>query len=515
MKHHHTALSFARSATFDRSSSNEGYIPLALRKYHDEKNFPIHLFRNRQGMAGKMLHNLLLRSTPNLKPDSAELLMRLASTPIEATLPIARYEGRSEQNVIIDRSLTLLNTSINFLGEGASANLTMPAGLINDDPIARTPIAIVGGGAAGIITYAALREVGFTKIELFEKRAQYGIWSQPNVNGGTKNNPRTLVFANRAQLETAAGNGTKDGAQVLSFLSVLAEKFLPSAVKKRIVSRIEPGQMSHRLIISEGDDLNFPIVINATGTGSPRPFDDHRRMRLSSNSERPQAVRWQVHDLKKEDAEGRRFIFIGLGNSTAEMISQIHDLQKKGVNCSYKILTHLTRDMIHNPSDAGALPNGKTARVFRDLSKPDLTGFQGDLPRSRTDYYKALGEGNIIPDVTSWGVIRNKLSYRQRNGTQHEVSYDKLYVLTGYQHTADDHHKMSVTVDADGAPFSDFDGEFRTAFLRYEGYFGIGAVMDGPSNRNATVIPGIMFRIPDLVYSVIMRAAQYQEAQII
>jgi hypothetical protein len=253
MKHHHTALSFARSATFDRSSSNEGYIPLALRKYHDEKNFPIHLFRNRQGMAGKMLHNLLLRSTPNLKPDSAELLMRLASTPIEATLPIARYEGRSEQNVIIDRSLTLLNTSINFLGEGASANLTMPAGLINDDPIARTPIAIVGGGAAGIITYSALREVGFNDISVFEKRGQYGIWSQPNVNGGTKNNPRTLVFANRAQLETAAGNGTKDGTHVLSFLSVLADKFSLRNVPKQGVNRIEPFQLDHRIIFSDGD----------------------------------------------------------------------------------------------------------------------------------------------------------------------------------------------------------------------------------------------------------------------
>jgi hypothetical protein len=43
----------------------------------------------------------------------------------------------------------------------------------------------------------------------------------------------------------------------------------------------------------------------------------------------------------------------------------------------------------------------------------------------------------------------------------------------------------------------------------FKGYFGIGAVLDAPLNRNAIVIPGIVFRAPDLLFGVIMRAVEY------
>lgn len=58
------------------------------------------------------------------------------------------------------------------------------------DKVASVPIAIIGTGAAGIITSAVLRDMGFTGITHFEKRKDtQGIWRQDNVAAGTKNNP--------------------------------------------------------------------------------------------------------------------------------------------------------------------------------------------------------------------------------------------------------------------------------------------------------------------------------------
>src|SRR5262245_31326209 len=101
---------------------------------------------------------------------------------------------------------------------------------------------------------------------------------------------------------------------------------------------------------------------------------------------REAGARWQ-HRLQFEDVVGKRLIFIGLGNSTAEMLRQMHDFLDGGVDTDYRVLTHYSVDAVFNPN-AYVYADGKLFRVFRDVSRPNLVDFQGDLSISRHDYYR-------------------------------------------------------------------------------------------------------------------------------
>jgi hypothetical protein len=149
-------------------------------------------------------------------------------------------------------------------------------------------------------------------------------------------------------------------------------------------------------------------------------------------------------------------------------------------------------------------------RVFRDVSAPNLTSYQGDLEHSRNDYFRALYGGKIIPDInndTPWDTVGKKMKAGYLNG---EFEFDQLYTLIGYKHDREELEALSIGTNQDGDALYDYDGEFIEQNSRgrkiQKGYFGMGAVLETKNNKNAIVIPGMMFRLPLTLFGIVMRA---------
>jgi len=514
---HQTALSFLRRVASPYAGDQRAYIVPALREFFTMKDFPLEALVAPNTTINYAISECLFRRASDFISTSSSFIAASASTDLNITLPISKYLSTPEQNIDIDRSMTLHNKGgSSFIGIGAAASIVARAFV--EAPVRDTPIGIIGRGAAGILTFAYLKKMGFRNIAIYEKKHDLGIWAQPNVNRGTKNNPRTLNFNGDPALAQAAGDGTKDGIHVKNFLDLVSTNNIPGfhEAEKRVISVIEPGQLNHKIHFDDGT-RSFPILINAAGTGKPRSYYDSTRMAYDGHSSGPsQAVRWQQAELSRDDMQGKRFLIVGLGNSAIEMIAQLNEGRRKGINVDYRVATHYPRDSIYNP-ETTVSSRGRPFRIFRDLSAPDLTGFQGDLDRSRYDYYRALTEDRIIYDVRGWNVVGHGASFECQKGKRQNYSYDRLYVLTGYEQSEAQLEQWGITSkveDGKHVPQYEYDGEFVTRYgNRHKGYFGIGALMDAPHNRNAVVIPGMMFRLPDLAFSVIMRAIEWNIEQ--
>ena len=441
-----------------------------------------------------------------------------------------RYIGSPAQNARIDRSLSIRkNPNTQFVGNGAAGfyggrTFDIVRGVRN------VPIAIIGNGAAGLIVAKALREIGFLNITSYEKSKDKGIWAQRNVFEGTRNNPRNIGI-----LGTVLKKAPGDGIEVVQFLESFRERGNLPVITNSIVE-VKPNNFAHKLILRNGSEATYPIVINAMGLGKPRPLNDPQRMTAPNHVP---AGRWQQPKLELNKIVGQRFIFVGLGNSTAEMIRQLHKAEDAGYEIDYRIITHYPRDAVYNPSDyvhgfCGSNDQSylRAYRVFRDISKPNLTSFQGDLPLARADYQRALINNRIISDVTDWKIRGEKIiTTKDRDHStgfrllriREELNFNQMFVLTGYKHDAATWNSMGIasavsSVYSETFPLYDFDGEFiaKPESLEgdrlHKGYFGFGAVLDAPHNRNAIVIPGMVFRLPDLLFGIIMRANEYDHS---
>lgn len=336
-----------------------------------------------------------------------------------------------------------------------------------------------------------------------------GIWSFPNVYKRSRNNPRDISFLGR-KLDKAPG----PGEEIHNFLKDLQGK---SGIVQEyaIVQKVLPKAFRHQVVLSTGEIFNFPIVINCMGLGKPVPLSDPRRM--VTNATNAQAgPRWQ-QELSREKVSGKRFIFIGLGNSTAEMIDQLYALKDQGVDVDFRIFTHYPKDAVQNP-ESYVSHEDRTFRVFRDLSKPNLVDFQGDLPASRRNYFRALQEGKIVSGVRRWEVAKDKNqigAFDEKGSILSDINFDRIFTLTGYKHTRETFHQMGCVTDENHecAKF-DFDGEFHSSSSSPsrnagKGYFGFGSILETPQNPNAIVIPGMIHRIGDLLFGVIMRATEH------
>ncbi|MES2006730.1 MAG: hypothetical protein V4436_01325 [Patescibacteria group bacterium] len=468
-----------------------------------------------QGFFGSMITSLYLREANHDEGGNIGLLNhfggRIRNLPPFGDFAV-HYTAEPQQNVDIDRVLTAVKQSPSrFTGEGAASYadfdyINLPRDYFN------VPIAIIGYGPAGIMIRYALAQLGFRNIVVIENRKKFGIWSQPNVVEGSRNNPRAVQFGDKTTLEKAPG----DGRGVVNFLSSLVF----GIESESYVNRVLPSDLGHQVFLKgSSEPFQYPIVINAVGVGKPVPISDPSRM--LGPDERVPAFRWQLPSLKEADVAGKKFVFIGLGNSTAEMLAQIHKFQDQGVDVDYRVVTHYPQDAVHNPSQS-VEAKGKVFRVFRDLNRPQLTSFQGDLEGSRTDYYRALYGNRIISDVRKWDVRDGKFGVwtgKKRSGSPlEEFEADSIYALVGYRHPPEFVESMGCSYDTElRCARHDYDGEFvktpgATGGDRvHKGYFGFGAVLNAPHNRNSTVIPGMAFRLPDILFGIIMRAGECQE----
>jgi len=500
---------YARPATLTHINARLLMQQWLREKEYDPRDIT---FLARTGTFAHLFRSLVLRGGG--RATGAETLYTYLARPHNGAFDVRqgleRYRGTGVQNQRIQTALKnglIEKTDGDYYGQGMAASVANLPGPDLSPALLGTPIAIIGFGAAGVIVAHTLRRFGFANLNIFHNRSHpNGIWDYENVYQRSRNNPRRLRLFDFA-LNAAPGSGR----EVRDFLNNLRQAYA-FRFTQRQVKAVDPALTGteHRLFFDVGDPRDFPIVINCVGLGKPRALDDPARMRTRSSG----GVRWQA--TLPNDSKGT-FVFIGLGNSTAEMLTQLHALQDEGAPVDYRVLTHYPHDAVMNPDDYVATTRG-TYRVFRDISQPNLVDYQGDLDRSRYDYYRALHTGRIISDVQRWERLGDVVLY-WRKRRRSSVACTQHSALVGYAHTRDTLAALGITCGRTGAdPQYDYDGEFhhprggRGARLA-RGYFGFGACLDAPWNPNTIVIPGMLGQLPDLMFGVIMRATAYQRAQ--
>lgn len=494
-------------------SADKGYLPKAMIE-----------LANRDSLLPYMVGDLLIRESDFFSGYNDFL----AKSPFETS--IATYRGTSEENRFIDRSIksSLLKNGDRrkYSGEGATRIFKtegLARQLISSRAFLNTRIVIIGGGPAGIMMTRGLIEHGFDKknITVLDARGEYGgIWNQKNVSEGSKNNPFKFDFMGET-LEPAPGTGKS----VNDFLGILvgehSRKGLPVPVKGNVLAVI-PGDLDHNVLYKASDgsikSISAPIVVNAIGNG--KPLNPNREGHMTTNTPENAGIRWQtiINEKMAERYKNKRLIFVGLGNSTAEMLVQINQLNKKGFNIDYRVITHYPKEAILDPEKEVEI-NGKKYKVFRDIKIPNLTKWEGDLPEAREAYHQALKENKIVSDVKHWDMKDGVFTCEGSNIFR--FNCEQLFTLIGYGHKASDLGLMGMYVTDPylGSIAYDYDGEIQRnpgAFGRdriFPGYFGLGSILKSPTNPNAVVMPGIMHRMYDQLFSIIVRAKEYELSQ--
>ena len=345
----------------------------------------------RAGVFGKLVTNYLMGAI-EVDTDESRAVMNNIGRYVasrknrdDRTRGLDRYHGTRKDNLRVDHALSeTVRRQIKF-GQGTSNRFILST-LGLPDPVLETRIAIIGYGAAGILMERTLRSIGFTRITTFEKSNNLGVWNNKDVFGRSRNNPVNLSW-HETNLNAAPG----DGQSVRDFLRSLSYDS-----NKAAVLTVTPKHLNHTIHFAGVNTTNtqypiYPIVINCSGLGSPRHPNDSDRMTTDVNLTTA-GSRWQKI-LNIDNVRRKSFVFIGLGNSTAEMLRQIHDFQDRGIEVDYRIMTHYPKDSVFNPEDVIEDGDYTLYRVFRDISVPNLTSWQGDLNHSRYDYFRALRTG--------------------------------------------------------------------------------------------------------------------------
>jgi hypothetical protein len=396
-----------------------------------------------------------------------------------------------------------------------------------------TPIAVIGGGPGGVVSARTLRNAGFKNITLFDNTGMVGgIWNRRHVHQGSKNNPFTIRYdgismrpPNRHSVQRYDPERSDgilySGQDVRTFVSRLSSGISHNEALLRIqqgnITEIEPGDLDHVVRMKvEGEDRTerYPIVIYAPGNGEPLPLSREGYMR--TDTARAEAGRrWQKHLGEEELRElaSQKLVFMGLGNSTAEMLYQLQAFEdREGIDIDYTVLTHRSDTALQTPLEA--VDGGEP--VFRDLSKPNLTRLAGDLPHIEALYWKAMIKGKIWGGVSEWQREGDTCRVT-RNGETIDLPVDRMYSLIGYRQNPDNLRDKGIHVLDEylGTGAFDFDGEVQKSpgatgrDRLYPGYFVIGSAMKSPHNPNAMVIPGIQYQANDLLTTVALRAAEF------
>ncbi|MGH9821698.1 MAG: hypothetical protein ACREDR_00345 [Blastocatellia bacterium] len=458
--------------------------------------------------------------------------------PFSPSPPAGRvYSGTQEENAVIDASIATSPARDGFrrfTGRGSarvfsSREFRLPR---YDRLLKHTPVAILGAGAAGTMMARALVNAGYLSVTVLDQTGGYGgIWRQPNVRGGSKNNPFSFNFEG-----VYVGEAPGPGESITRFLEKVVDpshgyflRPLP-AVKKAKVLRVEPGDL-HSLVTYSDETgqhtLLAPIVINTLGLG--RPLPPSRVGVMTTDMPAHEAgIRWQqILDERQASAlDGKMLVFIGLGNSTAEMLVQVQRFNRLlGLNIRYKVLTHYPKTSLARP-DTTVAWGEKLYRLYRDTGLPQLTRLAGDLDEIERAFVQARDSRSpeleeIIPEVTHWTITKangtKTMVITLADGSTRAFDFNQLYTLIGYSHRPEELAALGMLV-ADpylGSIAYDYDGEIQRVVGAsgrervWPGYYGLGSLLKTPQNPNAQVIPGLMYRLSDTLFSVIVRSTEY------
>ena len=514
-------------------------LPALLRQHFIDKDYPLPMLASKHDYVRWLIFRRFLRR-PYDTTEQNQLEQYITELAVSPNLkldpiPAEKYLATELQNKRIDAATARFSRNREALGYGIGS-----AAVFNTDQnvnqnvnnflglsskVLNVPIIIIGAGVSGLMMAENLRRLGFVNYRIIEKADKSGgLWNQANVNGGTRNNPRDIGYSG-FPLPKAPGPGKsvkEFSDKIFSNVSPLFSQGEVTGIVSRdldyIVKYLPKGSKEHVERIAA-------IVINCTGIGKPRPLSDPERM-TTTTKETAAGPRWQQL-VEAKDVKGKSIVLIGLGNSTAEMMAQFDKLLSQGVDFDYHVLTHYPQDAIYNPEDT-VVSKDKSYRVFRDLSIPDLTSFQGDLEPTRDVYFRALSQNRIIGGVKHWDRKGSHLGIQfGRKGPgrpstkefDHEFQCDSCYSLIGYE-------IPNARLTDLGVPLADirhthqyasydFDGEFCEhnpyggSRKILKGYFGLGPILETPLNKNAVVIPGNVHRLYDLQVGVVLRAFEY------
>jgi hypothetical protein len=466
-------------------------------------------------------------------------LMRL---PYDATLPRlyqaigaslygeprATYIGTSQENVLIDQAIVGSTDHTGYrdhIGHGASRFFSLEGFRVPSWAGTGTRIVLLGSGAASILAARTLLNAGYRNLVIVSNTKSYGgIWRDPHVQF-SRNNPFSFTYED-FRVDAAPGSGQV----ITAFLDQLVTppahtrmRPLPDVVLGQVV-RVVPGDLHHRVMYlneyGATQTIVAPIVINALGLGKPLPLSRPGVIETDV-AEELGGFRWQ-HRLTLEDAEhlrGKRVVFIGLGNSTIEMVVQLQRWNERGYNISYKVLAHHTQEALNDPR----YPDRQGYQLYRNALTPHLTRLAGDLPYVDTAFRQMRGSDDtdreeVIGDVSHWTIeqeVGEQWMVLQRRGQGgRRFPFHRLYSLIGYGYTPQQISELGLTKTAETTRTQvahDDDGEFQRQMgligrdRVYPGYFGLSTLLSVP---NAIVIPGMLYRLPDLLVGVTMRATE-------
>lgn len=459
-------------------------------------------------------------------PHYSRVARRLQQCLPTTALPLPQYRGSRQENGKVDaaifhsdlerggmRSTTWKGASGAYFGGG----ITIPR------PMQEIRVLVIGAGASGILAARALSNAGFQHILLMDQSGETcGVWGKDNLKDAPMAVPFPLRFE-QFQLEAAP----RPGSEVTRFLEQLVSppvqsrmRPLPGVMKAQVL-RIVPGDLAHQVIYlddrGEERELTAPIIVNAVGVGEPlhpsRPGTMTTDILPESAGGRWQEV-WTEEQARFY--HGRTVCFISLSNSTLEMLKRIQWFNRHGLDIGYQVLTHYPLSALANPL-ARVEHRGGSFRLYRDPARYELLRVAGDLPDVASAFEDARDSNHIVPHVSHWTLEhgeQRQLMAVLEDGEKRRVACDALYTLIGYGPRAEvlQHMGLSVNHPYLGAVDQDYDGEAQRApgstgrSRVWPGYFCLG--LRNAYNPNEVLLPGLLYRLPNLVAGVIFRAAE-------
>ncbi len=449
------------------------------------------------------------------------LLEALDQSLVMPTSPCT-YRGTASENDLIDRWVRSFSNRMRegeraTIGWGTTFHLSLvPHCQLPPSSTMHTPIVILGAGPSGLLTARVLQDVGFRKIIVIDQQGVYGgIWNRPEIQMA-RANPLSIRYqgpgSKEAVLPPAPGPGTAIREFLMQLVGGMGSEPLPAVQRAKILA-VVPGDLWHSVLVRDetGERLiHTPLLINCLGVGEPLPLSSPRFM--YTDAEAHVDSRWQEPLTFQQLAalQGQRLVFISLSNSTLTMLQQVQALIDQGCDLSYTVLTHHSRERLAHP---------KALDLYRNLNGGLLTLLAGDLPPVHRAFLRVRDarceREHLIPEVHFWTVWPHRdgtrsLLVQRRDGRCTQLDFARLYALTGYGHQAPFFKRMGLIVTGERAHL-DFDGEVHAASSNdrrlHRGYFALGPVAIG--QPNAAILPGILYRVGELVPTVLCRAAEY------
>lgn len=390
-----------------------------------------------------------------------------------------------------------------------------------DASIAKSNMAIIGGGPAGL-TMAALRaQLGYfpEATTLFEPRKELGgIWTQANVIKEGHNSFRGMSVLGA----TLRASENRPGEELLDYLKAL-EKMVPhSSISDHSVQSVEYDCSSKRYVVTsrKGGGVCtalFDSVLIATGNAQAKPLSDLTIPNNFHTFPKASFIRWQnqiplEHYSRFEDTAP---VVIGLGNSALTMMGEFLKMKEAGVNVRPHFLTDLPKVVIDHPGDAWEDSQGI---IYHPLYRHpgNLSGVAGDVNHLAQRFLQARNLGWIVSDVEDMRLVTYSPHSSQMNVTYGGGQFLRIndipafFLLIGYKNNVQLLKRFGCTLNESNGEveYNPLTGQVVEALDR-DGpsrLFIAGAAASRSGDRNQEVIPGMTRTIMHIAVTEMLQA---------